>query len=67
MKASWLPTHAAAMAHELNTPLATMTLLADEISAEVKDPDLRAPTCHAEPAAGAVPGTHPQSGGPNRC
>ena len=30
------------MAHELNTPLATMTLLADEISAEVKDPDLRA-------------------------
>ena len=37
-----LATHAAAMAHELNTPLATMTLLADEISAEVKDPDLRA-------------------------
>ena len=39
MKASW-PWHAAAMAHELNTPLATMTLLADEISAEV-----RIPTC----------------------
>ena len=35
-----LATHAAAMAHELNTPLATMTLLADEISAEV-----RIPTC----------------------
>ena len=34
-----LATHAA-MAHELNTPLATMTLLADEISAEV-----RIPTC----------------------
>ncbi|HEY0296553.1 MAG TPA: ATP-binding protein [Bordetella sp.] len=27
-----LATHAAAMAHELNTPLATMTLLADEIA-----------------------------------
>ncbi len=37
-----LATHAAAMAHELNTPLATMTLLADEIAAEVKDEDLRA-------------------------
>ena len=36
-----LATHAAAMAHELNTPLATMTLLADEIAAEVKDPDLK--------------------------
>jgi len=36
-----LATHAAAMAHELNTPLATMTLLADEIAAEVKDEDLR--------------------------
>ena len=29
------------MAHELNTPLATMTLLADEIAAEVKEPDLK--------------------------
>ena len=38
-----LPTHAAAMAHELNTPLATMTLLTDEIAAEVQDDeDLRA-------------------------
>ncbi|MCZ8398558.1 ATP-binding protein [Achromobacter ruhlandii] len=36
-----LATHAAAMAHELNTPLATMTLLADEIAAEVKEPDLK--------------------------
>lgn len=34
-------THAAAMAHELNTPLATMTLLADEIAAEVKEPELK--------------------------
>ncbi len=32
-----LATHAAAMAHELNTPLATMTLLTDEIAAEVQD------------------------------
>jgi len=37
-----LATHAAAMAHELNTPLATMTLLADEIAAEVDTDDLRA-------------------------
>lgn len=38
-----LATHAAAMAHELNTPLATMTLLTDEIAAEVQDDeDLRA-------------------------
>ncbi len=36
-----LATHAAAMAHELNTPLATMTLLADEIAAEVSDEDVR--------------------------
>ena len=36
-----LATHAAAMAHELNTPLATMTLLVDEIAAEVKEPDLK--------------------------
>ncbi|MDQ8034779.1 sensor histidine kinase [Bordetella genomosp. 1] len=36
-----LATHAAAMAHELNTPLATMTLLADEIGEEVDDPDVR--------------------------
>lgn len=34
-----LATHAAAMAHELNTPLATMTLLTDEIAAEVQDDD----------------------------
>src|SRR5690606_26482451 len=37
-----LATHAAAMAHELNTPLATMTLLADEIAAEANNEDLRA-------------------------
>ncbi|MBO9355553.1 sensor histidine kinase [Bordetella petrii] len=37
-----LATHAAAMAHELNTPLATMALLADEIAAEVRTDDLRA-------------------------
>ncbi len=37
-----LATHAAAMAHELNTPLATMTLLADEIREETDDPALRA-------------------------
>ena len=37
-----LATHAAAMAHELNTPLATMTLLADEIAAEVEEPEVRA-------------------------
>ncbi len=36
-----LATHAAAMAHELNTPLATMTLLADEIAAEVHTESLR--------------------------
>lgn len=36
-----LATHAAAMAHELNTPLATMTLLADEIAAEVQEPELK--------------------------
>ncbi|MCD0504463.1 ATP-binding protein [Bordetella petrii] len=36
-----LATHAAAMAHELNTPLATMTLLADEIASEVQTEDLR--------------------------
>lgn len=36
-----LATHAAAMAHELNTPLATMTLLTDEIAAEVKEPELK--------------------------
>lgn len=37
-----LATHAAAMAHELNTPLATMTLLADEVRDELRDPGLRA-------------------------
>lgn len=37
-----LATHAAAMAHELNTPLATMALLADEIAAEAQTDGLRA-------------------------
>ncbi|AZY48318.1 ATP-binding protein [Bordetella avium] len=37
-----LATHAAAMAHELNTPLATMTLLADEVRDEVSDEGVRA-------------------------
>ncbi|AHV93253.1 his Kinase A domain protein [Bordetella holmesii ATCC 51541] len=38
-----LATHAAAMAHELNTPLATMTLLVDEVREELQDdPDQRA-------------------------
>jgi two-component system sensor histidine kinase RegB len=32
-----LATHAASVAHELNTPLATMTLLADEIAADARD------------------------------
>lgn len=36
-----LATHAAAMAHELNTPLATMTLLADEIAAQAETDQLR--------------------------
>jgi len=39
-----LATHAAAMAHELNTPLATMTLLVDEIAAEVNTDNLRSDT-----------------------
>ncbi|GAA4325894.1 ATP-binding protein [Pigmentiphaga soli] len=37
-----LATHAAAMAHELNTPLATMTLLIDEIEAQADTDALRA-------------------------
>jgi two-component system sensor histidine kinase RegB len=36
-----LATHAAAMAHELNTPLATLTLLADEIAAQAQTEQLR--------------------------
>jgi len=36
-----LATHAAAMAHDLNTPLATMTLLADEIAEQVHDEPAR--------------------------
>jgi len=36
-----LATHAAAMAHDLNTPLATMTLLADEIAVQVRDEEMR--------------------------
>ncbi|MDM9559132.1 MULTISPECIES: ATP-binding protein [Bordetella] len=37
-----LATHAAAMAHELNTPLATMTLLADEIAVQARTEEQRA-------------------------
>lgn len=36
-----LATHAASVAHELNTPLATMTLLADDIAEQSEDPVLR--------------------------
>ncbi|WP_124079170.1 ATP-binding protein [Pigmentiphaga humi] len=39
-----LATHAASMAHELNTPLATMTLLADEIAEQADTDDLKADT-----------------------
>lgn len=35
-----LATHAAAVAHELNTPLATMTLLADDIAEQIGPSDL---------------------------
>ncbi|WP_421570784.1 sensor histidine kinase [Stenotrophomonas sp. PD6] len=36
-----LATHAASVAHELNTPLATMTLLADDIADQTESPELR--------------------------
>lgn len=36
-----LATHAASVAHELNTPLATMTLLADDIAEVSEDPQVR--------------------------
>ncbi len=36
-----LATHAASVAHELNTPLATMTLMVDDLLEEESDPDLR--------------------------
>ncbi|WP_144632315.1 ATP-binding protein [Bordetella genomosp. 13] len=36
-----LATHAAAMAHDLNTPLATMTLLADEIAVQAQGDEMR--------------------------
>lgn len=36
-----LATHAAAMAHDLNTPLATMTLLADEIAVQADTEEMR--------------------------
>ena len=36
-----LATHAASVAHELNTPLATMTLLVDDIAEQCEQPELR--------------------------
>jgi two-component system sensor histidine kinase RegB len=36
-----LATHAASVAHELNTPLATMTLIADDVAEQVEQTDLR--------------------------
>ncbi len=36
-----LATHAASVAHELNTPLATLTLLVDELSEQTADPEQR--------------------------
>ncbi|WP_045739142.1 ATP-binding protein [Xanthomonas sp. MUS 060] len=36
-----LATHAASVAHELNTPLATMTLLTDDIAEQSTQPELR--------------------------
>lgn len=39
-----LATHAAAVAHELNTPLATMTLLTEEISEQTDDDNIREDT-----------------------
>ncbi|HEY0333501.1 MAG TPA: ATP-binding protein [Stenotrophomonas sp.] len=36
-----LATHAASVAHELNTPLATMTLLVDEVADQSTQPELR--------------------------
>ncbi|PPU94868.1 sensor histidine kinase [Xanthomonas albilineans] len=36
-----LATHAASVAHELNTPLATMTLLTDDIAEQSMQPELR--------------------------
>lgn len=36
-----LATHAASVAHELNTPLATMTLLTDDIVEQIEQPELR--------------------------
>ncbi|MEE7566573.1 HAMP domain-containing histidine kinase, partial [Xanthomonas sp. Kuri4-3] len=36
-----LATHAASVAHELNTPLATMTLLADDVADQCEQPELR--------------------------
>ncbi|WP_305804032.1 ATP-binding protein [Stenotrophomonas sp. YIM B06876] len=69
-----LATHAASVAHELNTPLATMTLLTDDIAEQSESSEVRDDVetlrellvqCRervlalAKPAAGNVPGREP--------